>query len=128
MKTGPSDEAEAAPAAFGLLQHLGADDVGRHQVGGELDALVVEAEHRAQGLDEAGFGEAWHADQKRVAAGKERDQRKLDDAFLAENDGGRGLVHRLNLGGDRFAAIDELFFGGSECCHGVSWLKPRLGD
>ena len=62
------DEAEAALAAGALLQHLGAEDVGRHQVGGELDAPGVEPEHDAHGLDQLGLGEAGHADQQRMAA------------------------------------------------------------
>ena len=48
------------PGAF--LQHLAAEDVGGHQVGGELDAAGVEAEHGAERFDELGFGEAGHAD------------------------------------------------------------------
>ena len=63
------NEAERAPAALAFLQHLGAENVGRHQVGGALDALVVEPEDRAERLDEPGLGEARHADQQRMAAG-----------------------------------------------------------
>ena len=40
------NEAEAAPAALAFLQHLGAENVGRHQVGSELDPARVEAERR----------------------------------------------------------------------------------
>ena len=59
----PGDEAEAALAAGALLQHLAADDVGRHQVGGELDAARVEPEHDPHGLDQLGLGEAGQPDQ-----------------------------------------------------------------
>ena len=41
-----------------LLQHFGAQDIGRHQVRRELNALGVEAEDDAEGLDELGLGEA----------------------------------------------------------------------
>ena len=51
-----------------LFQHLGAENVRRHQVRGELDAPGVEAEHGAHGVDELGLGEAGQADQQRVAA------------------------------------------------------------
>ena len=66
------NEAEAALAAGAFLQHLGADDVGRHQVGRELDAARVEPEHDAHGLDQLGLGEAGQADQQRVAAATAR--------------------------------------------------------
>ncbi len=69
------DEAEAAAVFAGrVLQHFGADDVGGHEVGRELDALGVEAQHAAQRVDEQRLGEARHADQKRVSAGEDRDQ------------------------------------------------------
>ena len=80
------DEAEGALAEFVLLHHLGAENVGRHQVGRELDAAGIEAEHDAQRLDQLGLGEAGHADQQRMAAGQQRHQRAFDDAFLAEDD------------------------------------------
>ena len=80
------DEAEALPAGAGVVQHLGAQDVGRHQVGRELHPFLGEAQHHAQGLGEAGLGQSRHADQQRVATRQERDQRVLDHAFLAEDD------------------------------------------
>ena len=52
-----------------------------------------------------------------MAAGQERDQRKLDDAILAEDDRGRGFAHSLDLGADFFEAIDQLGFRGGKCCH-----------
>ena len=69
-----------------LLHHFGAENVGRHQVGRELDAARIEAQHDAERLDQLGLGEARHADQQRVAAGEQRNQRALDHAFLAEDD------------------------------------------
>jgi hypothetical protein len=80
------DEAEGALAGLVLLHHLGAEDVGWHQVGRELDAARVEAEHDAQCLDQLGLGKARHADEQRMAAGQKRHQCALDDAFLAEDD------------------------------------------
>ena len=104
------DEAEAALAAGAFLQHFGAENVGRHQVGRELDAPGVETEHDAHGLDQLGLGEAGHADQQRVAAGEHGDQRALDHDFLAEDhraDRGLGCAH---MGGGRFRrAHDHVF-------------------
>ena len=82
---GPRDEPEAAPSGLGLLHHLRAENVGRHQVRRELHALLAEPEHHAQGLDQPGLGEARHADQQHVAAGQQRGQRFLDHLLLAED-------------------------------------------
>ena len=71
-KTGPGMKRKLRLPPGAFLQHLGAEDVGRHQVGRELDAAGVEAEHDAHGLDQLGLGEAGHADQQRVAAATAR--------------------------------------------------------
>ena len=102
------NEAEAAPPALGFLQHLGAENVGRHQVGGELHALLRQAEHHAERLDQPRLGEARHADQQHMTARQQRDKRFLDDPFLAEDraadlgaDPGEPLDRRLDLVEDR---------------------------
>ncbi len=56
-------EAKAAAATGTFVEHLAADDVRRHQIGRELDALGVESEHDAHGLDQLGLGEARQSDQ-----------------------------------------------------------------
>jgi hypothetical protein len=58
-----ADESETALAADPLVEHLAADDVGGHEVRGELNATGVEAKHGAHGLDQLGLGEAGKADQ-----------------------------------------------------------------
>ena len=85
-KTGPGMKRKARLPARRLVQHLRAQDVGRHQVGGELDALVDQAQDGAERLDQAGLGQARHADQEHVAAGQDGDQRLVDDPLLAEDD------------------------------------------
>jgi len=57
------DEAEGAAPARALLQHLGAEDIGGHQVRRELHAPRIEAEHGAERLHQLGLGEAGYADQ-----------------------------------------------------------------
>ena len=85
----PLHEAEAALVVGALVEDLRAEDVGGHQVGRELDAVGAQPEHRAHGVDELGLGEARHADEEAVAAGKHRGQRPLDDRLLPEDDLGR---------------------------------------
>jgi hypothetical protein len=117
------DEAEAAPPGRALLQHFRAHDVGGHQIRRELDALVLESEHGAERLDQTRLGKAGHADQKRVSAGEQRNQGKVDHALLAENGGSRGLADFFNLGANLLDTIDELGFGFSKCCHGFSLAR-----
>ena len=118
----------------GLLQHLRAQNVGGHQVRRELDAARLEAEHRAERIDQLGLGEAGHADDEAVAAGQDGDQRVLDDLLLAEDDRGDGLARLADLVDGGFGGMHD---GGIETggvrelsAHGVtpscSWaLRPR---
>ena len=78
-KIGPLHEAEGAPPGGAvLLEHVGAGDVGGHQVGRELDAVEGEVEHLGQGGDEQRLGQPGHAHEEAVAAGEERDEQRVD--------------------------------------------------
>ena len=78
QKIGPSMKRNARLPSGAGLQHLGAEDVGRHQVGGELHPVRDQPEHGAERLDQPGLGEAGRADQQPVAAAEDGDQRLLD--------------------------------------------------
>ena len=80
------DKAERTPPGLALLQHLGAENVGGHQIGRALNALVVEPEDRAQGLDQPRLGETGHADQQGMPAAQEGDQGLLDHLALTKDD------------------------------------------
>ncbi len=69
-----------------LLDDVGAGDVGRHQVGRELDAVELEVEHPRHRVDEQRLGEAGHADDEAVAADKQRQQHLIDDLVLADDE------------------------------------------
>ena len=71
----PPNEAERPSAVQPLLHDFGAEDVGGHQIGGELHAQGVEPDNDAQRLDKLRLGEPRDADQKAVAAGEEDGQR-----------------------------------------------------
>jgi hypothetical protein len=112
------DEAEAALAAGTFLQHLAAQDVGRHEIRRELDAARVKAEHDPHGLDQLGLGKAGQADQQRVPAAQHGDERLLDHPFLPEDhvaDGGFGGgdlgPRRLGLAHDHVFQLFEPFGG-----------------
>ena len=124
------DEAEAALAARAFLQHLGAENVGRHQIGRELDAARVEPERDAHGLDQLGLGEAGHADQQRMAAGQHGHQRALDHDVLAENDLADGGLGGAHVGGGRFRrAHDHVFqlLQAFAACHRHDVFDPSVG-
>ena len=120
--------------AGAFLQHLGAENVRRHQVGRELDALGIEAERDAHGLDQLGLGEAGHADQQRMAAGQDRDQRVFDHPVLAEDDGADGVLCRAHMGGDLFRrAHDHVFqffeiFAAAEAMISCPFIARASGE
>jgi len=62
------EEAERTLAGHALVHHFRTENVGRHQVRRELDALIRQAERRAHRLNEARLGEARRADQQGVTA------------------------------------------------------------
>ena len=99
---GTRQEAERALAHVAFLEHFRADDVGGHQVGRELDALPVEAEHDAQRLDQPRLGETRHADEQTMAAGEQRDQHLVDHIVLAEDDAADPFAHFGEEGGRGF--------------------------
>ena len=70
----------------GLPVDPGADDVGGHQVGGELDAGERAADDPGQRLHGEGLGHAGHALEQAVAAGQQRDEHPLDHPVLADDD------------------------------------------
>ena len=69
-----------------------------HQIGRELHPFLGEAQHHAERLGEAGLGQSRHADEERMATRQERDQRILNDAFLAEDDPADLLLDLVELG------------------------------
>ena len=111
------DEAERAAPAGSILKNLGADDVGRHEVGRKLDALGFEAQHAAQRFDEQRFCKARNTDQQRMAACQYRDQRTLNDDVLAENHGRGFLMSALDALGGSLEAGNDRFFCLDYCAH-----------
>ena len=85
---------EAPPGAVVLLEQLGAGDVARHQVGGELHARELEVERLGDGLHEQRLREAGHADEQRVAAREDRGDEIVHDVALADDAPGDLRVER----------------------------------
>jgi hypothetical protein len=92
-------EAEDAAAAL-LHEDVRAGDVGRHQVGRELDPVERAGDDVGNGAHEQRLAEAGHSLQQRVAAGEEGDQRLPDEIGLAHD-------HPAHLGLDGAGELDE---------------------
>ncbi|MOA15089.1 hypothetical protein D3C78_1352290 [compost metagenome] len=71
---------------------LGAGDVRRQQVGGELDAMEVGLQAGGQILDRLGLGQAGRAFDQQMAVGEQGDQQAFDQLLLTENLGGKVLA------------------------------------
>ena len=69
-----------------LLEHIGADDVGRHEVGSELDAAEGEIQAAGERADQERFGQPRHPLQQAVAAAEQADEQFLHHLMLADND------------------------------------------
>ncbi len=84
---GAADEAQRAfTGGFFFLDNFGAGDVGRHEVGGELDAVEGHGEGFGEGGDEQRFGEAGDADEEAMAAAEQCDEELFHDFGLADDD------------------------------------------
>ena len=62
-----------------------ADQVGRQQVGRELDTLKAQGDGLGQALDGERFGQARHAFEQHMAAREQADQQPLDHHLLADD-------------------------------------------
>ena len=69
-----------------VLDDLGAGDVGRHQVGRELDALEGQVERLGQRADHERLGQPGHADEQGVAAAEDGHQQLIEHLLLADDD------------------------------------------
>ena len=120
-KIGPVHEPERAPAGGEVfLDDLGAGDVARHEVGGELHPVEAQVERLRDGLDHERLGEAGHADEQRVAAGEDGGEDAVHHVLLADDplrhlgaQAGDGTDQALELrtsscGAAWVAVIDEI--------------------
>ena len=73
-------------AAFVVLQHdLRADDVGRHQVRGELDARELEVQCIAQGFHEQRLPQSGHALEQRMAGREQAGEDAVDQRMMPDD-------------------------------------------
>ena len=94
-------ELKLPPALGGLLQDIRAGDVGRHQVGRELNAVEVERHHPGQRVDHECLSQARYSHEQRVAAREDGDEQALNDLVLSYDDLGHLGLHAV-VGGAQF--------------------------
>ena len=68
-----------------LHDDVGADHVGGHQVGRELDAVELQVQRLGERADERGLAEARHAFEQRVAADEQAREHAVDDLLVADD-------------------------------------------
>ena len=96
-----------------LLDDVGAGDVGRHQVGRELDALEHQPQRLRHGAHQQRLGRSGQSGDQAMAADKQRDQHLFQHFVLADDDAPH-LRHNAPL--HLLEARDPFFqFGGIEC-------------
>jgi hypothetical protein len=100
--TGPSAGAEFAGL---LVVDARAHQVGRHQVGRELDALETAARGACQGLDGQRLGQPRHAFDQQVALRQHRDQHPFEEAVLPDDDPLDLVEDALHQGGGVFGVV-----------------------
>src|SRR5262249_54421934 len=111
------------PPGGAVLQYLRADDVGGHEIGRELDAFGIESQDLAQCLNQEGLGEPRHADEQRMTAREDGDERALDHRFLAKDDRGGCLHYALDALGGRLDAADDGILGLRERGHDPQTIR-----
>jgi hypothetical protein len=82
-----------APPALVFLQHVRAGNVGRHQVGGELDPLELERKDPRQRAHQQRLRQARDADQQAVPPAEDRHKELVDDGLLPHDDLAQLLPH-----------------------------------
>ncbi len=68
-----------------FLDDVGARDVGRHQVGRELDPGELQVHDARERMHQQGLRETRHADDQTVAANEQRHQHELDRVLLPDD-------------------------------------------
>ena len=96
-ENGAGPKLELAPVG---PENTGAQHVGRHQVGGELDAAEGHVQGAGQQLGGEGFGHARYAFQQHVPIGKQGREQQFQQLLLAHNDAADALAHGLGALGE----------------------------
>ncbi len=116
---------EFEPAAAGLrvfLDHVGADDVRRHEVGSELDPVEAHLECVRDCLGHQGFSQSGHSDHERVSATEQGSEQVIEDGPLTDHRAA-DLFPQLLAGLSELAHGLYVFVGGFRWLLGWGWHR-----
>ena len=107
---------------LGIVDH-GADEVGREEVGGELDSGEAEFHGSGEGVDGEGLGEAGHSFEEDMAVAEHADDEAIDEFFLSDEDAADFVFDAVDPrtgGGDAVGELLGVVGGGF---HEKLWLR-----
>ena len=114
MNTGPrTNRKERPPAGPVLVQDLGAGDVARHEVRGELHPPELEVHRVRHRAHHECLGQPGHPDQQRVSAGEQRHEDFVDRVPLADNASTDLLTQLQQVGDELFLFVRHRAFGNA---------------
>ncbi len=105
-------EAEMPPPIRPFLEHFAAQDVGGHEIGGELHPPCLEPQHPPQRLDQAGLAEPGQADEKHVPPREQGGEHLVDHPRLA-------VDHPPDFGAHRGEPLAKPLEGGKDGGRGL---------
>ena len=71
--------------ALGLIEHVAAEDIGRHQIRSALKASKHHAHRRRQGARQGRLADTGNVLEQQMSSCQKRDHRQFDDFLLAPN-------------------------------------------
>lgn len=121
---GAFDEPEFTASGFVFVEHIGAGDIGRHQVRGELNAAELDIEQFGDGADDECFGESGDSNEETVAAGEDGGEDLINNRILSDDDFMEFLFHHFVVAVEFFKELVEIAFFG----HCVQILLGAMED
>ena len=117
-KNGAVLELEFAFAAGGFHDDVGAEDVGRHEIGSELNAVEAHVESFAESADEECFAEAGDAFEEDVTSAENGDEGAFDDGVVPDD-------HLADFIAQRRVGVAELLDLGFDCHGELGWCRVK---
>ena len=107
-----------------LVVDAGADNVGGHQIGRELDALELATDRLRQRLDGHRLGQTRHTFDEQVTAREQRDDHALEQRVLSNDD----ALHLIENLLERHVVVGRLVHGSSRGrhCRGAPAAPPAV--
>ena len=105
----PAPELKLIATIRPRAHHRGADDVGRHEIGRELDPAKIEIQRACERLHELRLAEPRHAFEQHISARDDGCEHAVHDALLADDHAAHAVAQPLEI-------ITELLCLGLKLC------------